>query len=146
MSCFSDFRSTRVQRQPGGGGFPGPQNCVGECVFNKVKVWNNGDIDLDAAQRYFTTGLANTPEWIPIVSEGFKKCSQEAKTIIAAAGNRAGDCSPVPALTLACLHTHVITKCPANLWNNCNYLELVVDQKLGSNIILVLFQLPSAMS
>lgn len=124
MGCFSDFRQTGLQKRQAGA-FPpspqSPQNCIGECVFKTVKVWNNGEIDISAAQRYFTTGLSSTPEWIPIVSTGFSKCSNQAKTIGGFLPNNSGDCSPVPALTLACLHSHVITNCPDNLWNNCNY-------------------------
>lgn len=91
-------------------------------MFKTVKVWNNGEVDVEASQKYFTTGLANTPEWIPIVTEGFARCSETAKTLGQAFLNNPGECSPVPALTLACLHSHVIAKCPANLWNNCNYI------------------------
>lgn len=123
MRCFQDFRQTRVQKRQIGfqSGPPSPQNCIGECVFRTVNVLSpSGEVDIDAAQQYFTKGLANTPEWIPIVQEGFSKCAADAKTIATTIRNNPGECSPIPGLTLACLHSHVITSCPANLWNNCN--------------------------
>lgn len=121
MQCFTDFRQTRLQKRQAGGLIHSPQNCIGECVFKTVKVWAGGDIDLSAAQKYFTTGLSNTPEWIPVVNEGFGKCTAEAKTVAKVLQTSSAECSPIPALTLACLHSHVITHCPANLWNDCNY-------------------------
>lgn len=125
MQCFSDFRQQRTQRQTGQYSHQGPhspQSCIGECVFKTVQLWNGQDIDLVAAQRYLTRDLSSTPEWIPIVTEGFAKCSNEAKSIAKLFGtSNGGECSPVPALTLACLHSHVIANCPANLWNNCKY-------------------------
>lgn len=146
MQCFSDFRQKRQT-----GGFPtgpqSPQNCIGECVFKTVKVWGDGDIDLGAAQKYFTTGLSNTPEWIPIVTEGFAKCSNESKSIARIfPHNPSDDCSPLPALTLACLHSHVIAKCPANLWNDCNYQNYNIFPNLIEQFVstsMFSFQLPS---
>lgn len=148
MQCFSDFRQTRLQKRQTGfqSGPPSPQNCIGECVFKTVKVWNNGEIDVAASQRYFTTGLASTPEWIPIVTEGFAKCSANAKALGNVLRSNPGECSPLPALTLACLHSHVISKCPANLWNNCNYYILCACDLIKQFVpilVLLLFYLSS---
>lgn len=126
MRCFADFRGGLQKRQAGYHQGPpqSPQNCIGECVFRTVKVLrDDGEIDLQSSQKFFTTGLSSTPEWIPIVTQGFAKCTTEAKTIASVIRNNQGDCSPIPALTLACLHTHVITNCPANLWNDCNNFQ-----------------------
>lgn len=138
MRCFSDFRQTKVQKRQVGfqSGPPSPQNCIGECVFKTVNVLDaNGEVDLAAAQKYFTSGLSDTPEWIPIVTEGFAKCANEAKTVAKAIQSigsiNGGDCSAIPGLTLACLHSHVIAQCPAKLWNDSEYFWKNVNKLVG---------------
>lgn len=146
MQCFNDFRQTRVQKRQVGfqQGPPSPQNCIGECVFKTVNVLaKDGDIDVAAAQRYFTEGLGNTPEWIPIVTQGFSKCATQAKSIASSSRGDSSDCSPIPGLTLACLHSHVIAQCPANLWNDSNHIILALLHLFPS---LFLVQVPSVTS
>ncbi|XP_055686051.1 general odorant-binding protein 67-like [Lutzomyia longipalpis] len=102
------------------GGPPGfPSSCIAECVFNSTNL--SLDDPKTAADYIGATLQGGGAEWIPIFVEGFATCTKAASEKLRENDVDVGafdGCSPLPGAILACLHSHVFTKCPQNVWKN----------------------------
>lgn len=96
-------------------------------------------IDEKAVLGYIGNALALTPEWIPILTEGFNKCNKELIIRSNEFKYKQGDCLAGPGFIMGCLHSHVIQFCPKNVWNSCEYqLYQFLFLLLSINSILTL--------
>uniref|UniRef100_A0A1B0DN98 OBP47-like domain-containing protein n=1 Tax=Phlebotomus papatasi TaxID=29031 RepID=A0A1B0DN98_PHLPP len=122
------FRQAPSQNQRAFRGPPPgfPSTCMAECVFNSVNL----SVDQpESAGEFITKALEKkAPEWIPIFTEGFTFCTKTATEKLSAndLAEKFDGCSPLPGAILGCLHSHVFTKCPQNVWKNvpgCDQLK-----------------------
>lgn len=127
------FRQAPSQNQRAFRGPPPgfPSTCMAECVFNSVNL----SVDQpESAGEFITKALEKrAPEWIPIFTEGFTFCTKTVTEKLSAndLAEKFDGCSPLPGAILGCLHSHVFTKCPQNVWKNGEWTILCKKKMLN---------------
>ncbi|XP_017024477.1 uncharacterized protein Obp58c [Drosophila kikkawai] len=104
--------------------------CFGKCVFGKLKLMKDNNLDMEAVRKYFNDKFIDDPEYAKEMINAFDHChgkSEEntskflSKPIFKQMSQHF--CEPKSSVVLACVIRQFFHNCPADRWSKTKECE-----------------------
>ncbi|XP_017078829.1 general odorant-binding protein 66 [Drosophila eugracilis] len=104
--------------------------CFGKCVFKKLNLMKDSELDMDAVRKYFTDKFFDDPEYVKEMINAFDHChgkSEENTSLFLSKPlfkqMSQHFCEPKSSVVLACVIRQFFHNCPADRWSKTKECE-----------------------
>lgn len=100
------------------------------CAFNTLEIYVDRKLNIDNLENYLETIYSNSTELQAIARDTFIYCAIEISKELEKLPMHNypdGDCPPEATLFQFCVHTIIMSKCPASIWQTSHECQELRD-------------------